>query len=239
MRKKIVLIALAIVMIVAFSACNDDEAELIRKLYNELENKTEECTELLANNQKLTKQMNETKDEKNLLEYERNAFLEENLNLRYELGLANEQIENFRATMEANFNNYMQYRNNTDKVYKKLIELRSIPYFDESIKESHKQAMFDYMFEPENGVIFLRDGDDYFTQFVNMPLHIKEATPVGPNTYRYFTEVLLDYANIEYPSQFLIPEENETHIYDVTYFEVLDTEEGPVVGYFWDETRGN
>jgi len=84
MRKRILILSLALVMIFIFSACRDDEGELIKKLYNELEEKTEECTSLRSQVATLTDELEESDSASDTYKYERDAFLEENQKLKRE-----------------------------------------------------------------------------------------------------------------------------------------------------------
>ena len=132
MRRIIVSTALIVLLIFIFSGCESlEKDELIEELRTEIEAKTEELD-------RLDKELEDTTHDLSSMEYERDAFLEENVTLRAEKKMLEERIENYDAIMKENFNNYIQKRRNLGEFILYLNAIGATPYFDEEIKETHR-----------------------------------------------------------------------------------------------------
>ena len=81
--KRIAPVILAAVIALSLAACSGtSKSELIKKLYNELEVKTEECNRLLENNEELELNLSSAEYWRESIQYERDAFLQENIEIR-------------------------------------------------------------------------------------------------------------------------------------------------------------
>nr|HPJ22336.1 hypothetical protein [Clostridia bacterium] len=97
MRRIIVSTALIVLLIFIFSGCESlEKDELIEELRTEIEAKTEELD-------RLDKELEDTTHDLSSMEYERDAFMEENVTLRAEKKMLEERIENYDAIMKENF----------------------------------------------------------------------------------------------------------------------------------------
>jgi len=224
MRRIIVSTALIVLLIFIFSGCESlEKDELIEDLRTEIEAKTEELD-------RLDRELEDTTHNLSSMEYERDAFMEENVTLRAEKNMLEERIENYDAIMKENFNNYIQKRRNLGEFILYLNEIGATPYFDEEIKETHREAILEYINVTGDGTFFV--SDDEYTAFILSPIHVKSGTEVEPGFFMYQTVLLGDSSQIEYPNQYIIPEESGSDFYDNVVFIVEEKESGAEVTYF-------
>jgi len=144
MRKRILILSLALVMIFIFSACRDDEGELIKKLYNELEEKTEECTSLRSQVATLTDELEESDSASDTYKYERDAFLEENQKLKSD----NEGLQNTVDILEDALSsaNYIAglYRNDLSDIAAYTDDREEFSPYSENVPVDHRDAIDAY-----------------------------------------------------------------------------------------------
>jgi hypothetical protein len=224
MSKVLVSIALAVCVLFLFSGCeNLGNSELIQELRTEIEMMTEELNQL-------NDELEDVVHERDSMEYERDAFLDDNIITRQEKEMLEERIENFDTAMEENFNNYVQKRRNLGELIIYLKEIGATPYFDQEIKETHKEAILEYITVTGAGTFFV--SDDEFTSFILSPIHIKNGIEVETGHFMYQTVLLGDSSPVEYPSQYIIPEDTGSDLFDDVVFIVEEKENDPEVIFF-------
>ena len=207
-----------------FSGCESFiKDELIKELEAEIEAKTGEVDQLKEN-------LLDVIYDRDSMKYERDAFLDENINLRTERKHLETRIEIYDETLEGNFNNYVQNRRKLGELIIYLQEIEATPYFDQEIRDAHKGVMREYINGAGADMFFV--SDDEYTEFILSPIHIKNGNEISPGIFMYQTVLLGSSSPVEYPGQFSIPESEGSDFFDDVVFIVTETDSGPSVTYF-------
>ena len=222
--KYFVSLVLAVSLVFVSAGCESlEKNNLIEELRAEIEAKTEELN-------RINEELEDVNHILDSMKYERDAFLEENIILRDERKMYEERIVNFEAAMEENFNNYIQKRRNLGELIIYLKEIGATPYFDQEILETHKDAMREYINDAGMGTFMV--SEDEYTEFILSIIHVKTGSEVAPGIFMYQTVILGDSSPVEYPSQFSIPEDSGSDLFDKAVLIVTETDSGPEVTYF-------
>lgn len=143
MRRLPVVIVLLAAMVLTLSACGADRNQLIL----ELESLTDRCNVLLSEKQILSSELALATRERDSLEYERDAFLEENLELRAEKKVLEEREANLEETIGIIFSLTNAYREDLADIEEYISACSDLPSFSSSISEAHKSVMHTYFKE--------------------------------------------------------------------------------------------
>jgi hypothetical protein len=140
MPRLFITAVLSVTMVLALSACGEDNTELIK----ELEAKTKECNTLLEEKQILSQELSGIMWEKDSMKYERDAFLEENLELRAEMKSIEEREQNLEATLGIIFSLTNAYREDLADIEEYIFTCMDLPSFAPGINDEHRNLMYLY-----------------------------------------------------------------------------------------------
>lgn len=237
MKKSVMSVLLAVVLALTLSSCSDRN-RLIKELYHELEQKTGENQEIRDELEEYTQGYTEISKRNETLEYERDAFLEENIELRADAGEYNEAEENFQEILETLLTVTGMYRDDLSDIAEYINRGGEFDPFDEGIQANHKAAMAvfigEYVTQTTMSDAILWDPEPIMMIIYVWGMPADELHRPRLDNCTYYKVAF--YQSLIYPYEsegsFAIPRGPHDGFIDWWLMEVEDTEEGARVNVF-------